>query len=884
MATGSLNMIIRLLVNTGSSAASINSLKNSLIQLAGVVAGLNIVDQFIEANREIDKLIRGLNAISGGNQVAYFERLVGAANKLGIPLKEVSLSFLELNAATRETDFEGQKTQDIFEALGNALSVTGADSVRFQRGFRALTQVLSKDQLFAEELRQQLGEALPTAVQDFAHALDITPLKLFNFMKQGVISGDELRRTLVLVTNEWNRAYPVIDKKNFTVDQKLALVRNQFLLLSKAIGDTGVWEQFGNSIDLIGASLLYIKNNMNDVVVDVKATFNTIRDEIRATDEDLKSRNINIGESFSNVEFSPTGLIRNFRAVFSLLEGETREGLRPIEDAISNIDFSKITIGFLATAQAAVRAFGVMIGGAIDSINSIGPLSKTIEQEFITIGARIKSAYVDVVEFVSIKIQELQNSFTRSKVNVRWTQLFGTEEELNNLFNDINALDNKYKESAKSSEDRKKAASDGYKKEQDELKRLQGVLSNLAASTKSNLTQSFQEIGKGLTSSFNNLDANKVLETQKILLAEERKMEEQRALNDKERVQRLEDETRAKTGTLKITKQQATAESDLIKLSHTYKDSLVSVNNEQYKRWVQEGLITEEAGKFFEQSAKSESLRTAWNAAIEAVERYNKEADRGAKADQGTLDALKNQANEQLSYAAAKAKEAGDAYKLKQIYESQVGIIERQKQAIQDIRSVLDKAEIKAGIKNVPGDEVKNVVSDVQKQFDAITPATVPTKVDPARQDVFRDYEDPITKLPDAIQYVNRIYKDGSSSSSSIVDPTSGFRFGGQIPGYGGGDRIRALLEPGEFVMRKEAVRSLGLGFLSSLNQSGIASASVPRFDVGSIGVPRFASGGPVESQPIVINVAGRSPIRLSGSRDQAEALANLLTGVGRAL
>ena len=119
--------------------------------------------QFIEANREIDKLVRGLKAISAGNQDAYFERLAGSANKLGIPIREVSLAFLELNAATRDTDFEGQKTQAAFEALGNALSVTGADSVRFQRGFRALTQILSKDQLFAEELRQQLGEALPTA-------------------------------------------------------------------------------------------------------------------------------------------------------------------------------------------------------------------------------------------------------------------------------------------------------------------------------------------------------------------------------------------------------------------------------------------------------------------------------------------------------------------------------------------------------------------------------------------------------------------------------------------------------------------------------------------------------------------------------------------------
>jgi len=45
-----------------------------------------------------------------------------------------------------------------------------------------------------------------------------------------------------------------------------------------------------------------------------------------------------------------------------------------------------------------------------------------------------------------------------------------------------------------------------------------------------------------------------------------------------------------------------------------------------------------------------------------------------------------------------------------------------------------------------------------------------------------------------------------------------GFQFGGPVPGYGGGDRVPALLEPGEFVLRKEVVRELGLGFLERLN------------------------------------------------------------------
>jgi TP901 family phage tail tape measure protein len=45
-----------------------------------------------------------------------------------------------------------------------------------------------------------------------------------------------------------------------------------------------------------------------------------------------------------------------------------------------------------------------------------------------------------------------------------------------------------------------------------------------------------------------------------------------------------------------------------------------------------------------------------------------------------------------------------------------------------------------------------------------------------------------------------------------------GFATGGKLPGYGGGDRIRALLEAGEFVIRKEAVKKYGASLFAALN------------------------------------------------------------------
>ncbi|WP_333873053.1 tape measure protein [Methylobacter sp.] len=59
----------------------------------------------------------------------------------------------------------------------------------------------------------------------------------------------------------------------------------------------------------------------------------------------------------------------------------------------------------------------------------------------------------------------------------------------------------------------------------------------------------------------------------------------------------------------------------------------------------------------------------------------------------------------------------------------------------------------------------------------------------------------------------------------------------GLLPGYGGGDKVKALLEPGEFVVRKEAVQKLGLPFMALVNAG--------RVPVGD--VIRRALGGPVD-------------------------------------
>lgn len=95
-----------------------------------------------------------------------------------------------------------------------------------------------------------------------------------------------------------------------------------------------------------------------------------------------------------------------------------------------------------------------------------------------------------------------------------------------------------------------------------------------------------------------------------------------------------------------------------------------------------------------------------------------------------------------------------------------------------------------------------------------------------------RSLADAISKLPSftEITVVKKVITKYSTEGTPPAGEV-GAQTGMRISGYGGGDRVPALLEPGEWVIRKEAVRKYGDAFLARLN-AGL--------------LPRFASGGKV--------------------------------------
>ncbi len=163
--------------------------------LAAVVAvGTRALFKFTLTLERLEKRLTVASGSLSGAQLTL-EKISKISQDVGADLTSSAIGFAKLAAAARGTNLEGQDTLDLFEGVADAAAALSLSVDDTSRAFRALEQIISKGTVQAEELRGQLGEAIPGAFQLAAAAMQVTTEKLGEMLKQGrVISDDFIPR------------------------------------------------------------------------------------------------------------------------------------------------------------------------------------------------------------------------------------------------------------------------------------------------------------------------------------------------------------------------------------------------------------------------------------------------------------------------------------------------------------------------------------------------------------------------------------------------------------------------------------------------------------------------------------------------------------------
>jgi len=128
-----------------------------------------------------------LKAAEGTSEWASYrmERLGFMARDMGQSLKDTVPQFARFRVAAKSAGISVSEASRQFTIVGKASTIMQLGVEQTQGVFKALEQMMSKGTVQAEELRGQLGDRLPGAVQIAARAMGKTTAELQKMMKNG---------------------------------------------------------------------------------------------------------------------------------------------------------------------------------------------------------------------------------------------------------------------------------------------------------------------------------------------------------------------------------------------------------------------------------------------------------------------------------------------------------------------------------------------------------------------------------------------------------------------------------------------------------------------------------------------------------------------------
>lgn len=253
-------------LKSAQQGVNFNSTNRSVLGLAGGMRGLEnamsgtfqaasvlrvalgaltvgtLVRGVFQATVELQRFMTTMQAATGsvmasGDAMRYTQDL---ALRLGQDMAIVQREFAQFAVAAQISGMTMTTTQKIFESVSTAMTVMGRSAQDSQLAFLALQQMISKGTVMSEELRRQLGERMPGAVQMMAQAVGVSTAELGKMMKMGqVISKDVLPAFADIVQRRFG---PQLEDAMKRADTQIRALGSTITMIQQDIGQGGFME------------------------------------------------------------------------------------------------------------------------------------------------------------------------------------------------------------------------------------------------------------------------------------------------------------------------------------------------------------------------------------------------------------------------------------------------------------------------------------------------------------------------------------------------------------------------------------------------------------------------------------------------------------------
>lgn len=181
-------------INGDRAASSLDNLSSAAVKTAGAFISMQAVlasyQKIMEVGLQRASSERSIDFVFGDQSTQVKKFIQDLTQITGMDTTETQAQFASFGASAKNTmGLEG--SEELFKNLTGYARLMGRSDEQIQRALTAVSQMASKGQVMAEELKGQLSEALPGATQAFAKALGLTEKQLFDKMKNGDVKASD---------------------------------------------------------------------------------------------------------------------------------------------------------------------------------------------------------------------------------------------------------------------------------------------------------------------------------------------------------------------------------------------------------------------------------------------------------------------------------------------------------------------------------------------------------------------------------------------------------------------------------------------------------------------------------------------------------------------
>lgn len=215
------------------------------------------------------------------------------SQRLGLSFKDTAGSFAGFSASALRAGLSMQNVKDIFTGTSEAIRALKLNEQQANSVFLALEQMAGKGTVQMQELKLQLGAALPGAIEIFATAMGKRPAQFYKMVEAGEVTIDNLKTMGKAFHDEFGVAAV---EASHSAAAETARFNNTVFELGDTVGNsTGLMTAYkdslgglskgftetGNLADILRAAVLGLRDVFDTLAVSIGTAFSLVINEVK---------------------------------------------------------------------------------------------------------------------------------------------------------------------------------------------------------------------------------------------------------------------------------------------------------------------------------------------------------------------------------------------------------------------------------------------------------------------------------------------------------------------------------------------------------------------------------------------------------------------------